>query len=80
MIYIDFKQYIQDRMWFGWHYDDDIGINTTANRAGKSHWYYSHWWTLRCWPCLREGKVVPLWWVRFFERVGLVPDHEEGLE
>ena len=80
MINIDFDRYIKDRMWFGLHWDTSFSIPSTSDRIAGSSWHYSHWWTLRCWPCLRDGDVVPRWWVNFFERVGLVPDHEEGLE
>lgn len=75
MITIDFGQYIKDRMWFGYYYENSgiISIHTHSRRVKNTNWRRSEWWTLRCWPCLRDGNIVPGWWVDFFVRVGLVP-------
>lgn len=83
MVRIDLKRYIRDRMWFGIHYHlddtDGRGILITSTRMKKSNWYYINWWTLRLWPCLREGEVLPSWWMAIFDYFGYAKDYEEGV-
>ena len=72
MIRVDIKQYIRDHMWFGYYYDPRLpgpAIRVNSKRI-SDNWAYSQWWTLRLWPCLREGKVVPKWWMAIFDYFG----------
>lgn len=70
MVTIDFKRYIRDRMWFGVYYDGGFGIRVNSATLGKSKWRYTDWWTLRLWPCLLDGNVVPNWWMAIFNYFG----------
>lgn len=68
-------------MWFGFYWRElTVFGDTTAIRLGKTNWFYSKWWTLRCWPCLKDGDVLPDWYMAIFDYFGYAKDSEEGIE
>lgn len=67
-------------MWFGIYYVGHHGLTSTCREFGKSGYYYSKWWTLRCWPVLKEGKTVPTWYMAIWDYFGYAKDYEEGID
>lgn len=78
MIKIDWQLFFKNYMVFGVYYIGSPGIFPTSQPIGKTGYYYTKWWTLRCWPILREDKVVPDWYMAIWDFFGYAKDDKDN--